>query len=224
MEGKDDVYCLLMLDTKTGETTAMRYGSRHDALNAMRDGADAWSRARDGVKPKIPDGCGEVCVNGRIWRIISLNEESRRVAASGIPYCGHKLTMYVPQCSEKTGRMMYHNIGEYIKGEVCYIPECAFTYEFYSKSNPGTRGEYAVIGREMAEGFGYTQKSIQSMCEFAIRMYYPVLSKRGVRPEAGFYVFLQLGGESVDEFIRDAPADFIESLVMPARDSNNIHN
>lgn len=188
MEGKDEVDCLLMMDTK------------------------------------IPDGSGEVCVNGRIWRIISLNEESRRVAASGIPYCGHKLTMYVPQRSKKTGRMMYHNMGEYIKGEICYIPECAFTYEFYSKSNPGTRGEYAVIGREMAEVFGYTKTSIQSMCEYAIRMYYPVLSKRGIRPEAGFNVFLQLGGENVDEFIRDAPADFIETLAMPAQDSNNIHN
>lgn len=225
MDRRDSVYCLLMWDTKTGETAAMQYGNYQDALSAMKvEACRYWNHAGKGVRPSISDDCCEVSMNGRNWKIMRLNGESARLAASGIPYCGCKITMYIPQRSEKTGRLMYHNMEEYIRGKICYVPECAFTYVFYCKSNPETRGEYAIIDDTMAERFGYTQKSIQSMCEFAIRMYYPELYKRGVRAEAGFEVFLQLGGESVDDFIRDAPGEIIEGLVMPAQVSKINHN
>ena len=225
MDKRDCIYCLLMWDAKTGETAAMPYDYYQDALNALKGEAYRyWDNAGEGVKSNISEDRGEACVNGRNWKITEIKKESGRVAASGVPCCGYKIAMYIPQRSERTGRLMYHNTEEYIRGKICYVPECAFTYAFYCKSDPETRGEYAIIDDTMAEKFGYTKNSIQSMCEFAIRMYYPVLYKRGIRAEAGLDVFRQLGGETVDDFLRDAPAEFIETLVMPVQDSNNIHN
>lgn len=222
MDRRELTYCLLMWDTKTGETSAMNYAGYQDALGAMK--TEAGLRWKRGEHSEISDERGEACVNGRYWKILRLNEASARIAASGIPCYGSKITMYIPQRSKLTGRLMFHCLSEYAGGGICYVPECAFTYALYCKSDPMTRGEYAVIDEGLALRMGYDRNLIQSVCEFAIGMYYPELSKRGVRAEAGLDVFLRLNGETVDDFIRDAPADFIETLVKPAQNSDNIHN